>query len=108
MTLDEDLLAAARDAGVRAADAQRDADVAKAEYHLAIRRLQLSGATMREVASVLNLSHQRVQQIVDANGGGRRWRRAKPSDTETLACSFCGTDQRKVKKLVAGPGVYIC
>lgn len=25
-----------------------------------------------------------------------------------LACSFCGRLQRKTRKLVAGPGVYIC
>lgn len=26
----------------------------------------------------------------------------------TLRCSFCGKSQREVKKLIAGPGVYIC
>ena len=26
----------------------------------------------------------------------------------TLTCSFCGTHPRQVKKLIAGPGVYIC
>lgn len=29
-------------------------------------------------------------------------------DTELLKCSFCGKSQRQVKKLIAGPGVYIC
>ncbi|MDI6799536.1 MAG: ATP-dependent Clp protease ATP-binding subunit ClpX [Actinomycetota bacterium] len=35
---------------------------------------------------------------------------AKFSDTppEHLKCSFCGKGQRQVKKLIAGPGVYIC
>ena len=34
---------------------------------------------------------------------------ARPSDTnEQLMCSFCGKSQRQVKKLIAGPGVYIC
>jgi ATP-dependent Clp protease ATP-binding subunit ClpX len=28
--------------------------------------------------------------------------------TGSLACSFCGKHQRKVDKLIAGPGVYIC
>jgi ATP-dependent Clp protease ATP-binding subunit ClpX len=28
--------------------------------------------------------------------------------TATLTCSFCGKQQRKVNKLIAGPGVYIC
>lgn len=27
---------------------------------------------------------------------------------EQLKCSFCGKNQRQVKKLIAGPGVYIC
>ncbi|TLM78829.1 MAG: ATP-dependent Clp protease ATP-binding subunit ClpX [Actinobacteria bacterium] len=27
---------------------------------------------------------------------------------ENLRCSFCGKGQRQVKKLIAGPGVYIC
>jgi len=28
--------------------------------------------------------------------------------TDLLKCSFCGKSQRQVKKLIAGPGVYIC
>ena len=33
-----------------------------------------------------------------------------PSDNtgEQLLCSFCGKTQRQVRKLIAGPGVYIC
>ena len=34
---------------------------------------------------------------------------AGPSDgNDQLLCSFCGKSQRQVKKLIAGPGVYIC
>jgi ATP-dependent Clp protease ATP-binding subunit ClpX len=35
---------------------------------------------------------------------------AKLSDgtNELLKCSFCGKSQKQVKKLIAGPGVYIC
>jgi ATP-dependent Clp protease ATP-binding subunit ClpX len=29
-------------------------------------------------------------------------------NSELLKCSFCGKSQRQVKKLIAGPGVYIC
>ena len=32
----------------------------------------------------------------------------KMEDKTELKCSFCGKEQRQVKKLVAGPGVYIC
>ncbi|MFV0913511.1 ATP-dependent Clp protease ATP-binding subunit ClpX [Enterococcus faecium] len=31
-----------------------------------------------------------------------------PSSNETVRCSFCGKTQEEVKKIVAGPGVYIC
>jgi ATP-dependent Clp protease ATP-binding subunit ClpX len=34
---------------------------------------------------------------------------ARASDSnDQLLCSFCGKSQRQVKKLIAGPGVYIC
>jgi len=32
--------------------------------------------------------------------------RRRPNDS--LRCSFCGKSQNKVKKLIAGPTVYIC
>ncbi|MCB1140043.1 MAG: ATP-dependent Clp protease ATP-binding subunit ClpX [Leptospiraceae bacterium] len=34
--------------------------------------------------------------------------RKKGSDKEKLHCSFCGKEQDSVRRLVAGPGVYIC
>ena len=40
-----------------------------------------------------------------------RFRRRAASarkSTATLTCSFCGKHQRQVKKLIAGPDVYIC
>jgi ATP-dependent Clp protease ATP-binding subunit ClpX len=30
------------------------------------------------------------------------------SSSDLLKCSFCGKSQKQVKKLIAGPGVYIC
>ena len=27
---------------------------------------------------------------------------------ESLKCSFCGKTQNQVRKLIAGPGVYVC
>ncbi|MDM8556899.1 ATP-dependent Clp protease ATP-binding subunit ClpX [Desulfococcaceae bacterium HSG7] len=32
----------------------------------------------------------------------------KDNDNDNLFCSFCGKNQREVKKLIAGPAVYIC
>ncbi|CAM2894814.1 ATP-dependent Clp protease ATP-binding subunit ClpX [Corynebacterium jeikeium] len=31
-----------------------------------------------------------------------------PESAELLKCSFCGKSQKQVRKLIAGPGVYIC
>lgn len=33
---------------------------------------------------------------------------ANKDENRTLKCSFCGKPQNKVRKLIAGPGVYIC
>ena len=108
--MDKTLLAEARQAQERLIDAERDADIARAEFHRAVRRLHLHGASLRELASGLGLSHQRVHQIVEAAGGSRRWLRrdrVRP-DPMLLVCTFCGKDQKQVKKLIAGPSVYIC
>ena len=108
--MDENLLAEARQAQERLIDAERDADVARAEFHRAVRRLHLHGASLRELASGLGLSHQRVHQIVESAGGSRRWLRrdrVRP-DPGLLHCTFCGKDQKRVKKLIVGPSVYIC
>ena len=32
----------------------------------------------------------------------------KPTRNETLYCSFCGKSQHEVKKLIAGPSVFVC
>jgi hypothetical protein len=33
---------------------------------------------------------------------------AEPSGPATLHCSFCGRDNASVRKIIAGPSVYIC
>jgi ClpX C4-type zinc finger len=104
---DEGLLAQAKEAEERLIDAEQDVEVARAEFQRAVRRLHLHGMSLRELAEELQLSHQRVHQIVEAAGGARRWRRRTRTVSE-LNCSFCGRPQRKTRKLVAGPGVYIC
>ena len=109
--MNDELRAEARRAQERLVDAERDAEVARAEFYRAVRRLHLHGASLRELAASLGLSHQRVHQIVEEAGGSRRWARSKNGrrpDPLLLACSFCGKQQNEVRKLVAGPGVYIC
>jgi len=108
MPLDADLLSQARTAEAHVIETEHDAEVARAEFHRAVRRLQLAGGSLREIAEALGLSHQRVHQIVEAAGGSRRWRKGRPGSGELLSCSFCGKHQKQVKKLIAGPNVYIC
>jgi hypothetical protein len=109
MTLHDGLLARARSARAGLAEAERQALVARAEYHTAIRRLHLAGASLRDIADALGLSHQRIQQVVDGSGGSW-WRRAwRTRGTQRDAvCTWCGRPPSEVAKLVAGPNVYIC
>ena len=44
--------------------------------------------------------------VVNTEGLGNVARIGETSDL--LKCSFCGKSQKQVKKLIAGPGVYIC
>ena len=107
--MDAKLLADARQAQERLIEAERDAEVARAEFNCAVRRLHLHGASLRELAGCLGLSHQRVHQIVESAGGSRRWaRRGRAHHSPLLVCTFCGRHQTEVKKLIAGPSVYIC
>ena len=32
----------------------------------------------------------------------------KKNDKDSLYCSFCGKNQKEVKKLIAGPTVFVC
>jgi ribosomal protein S14 len=109
MAIDEKLRAKASRAAGRVTELEDQLEAAKGDYRRAVRALHLAGASMREVAEVLGLSHQRVHQIVDG-GGVRRWRRRREDDSGTARlCSFCGRPQHHVRKLVAGPGgVCIC
>jgi hypothetical protein len=109
MVLNAELLDRARSAATESAEAERQVLVARAEYHTAVRRLHLAGGSLREIAEALNVSHQRVQQIV-SGAGGTWWRRMwggrnlKPD----AVCTWCGRPPSEVTKLVAGPKVYIC
>jgi len=61
---------------------------------------------MREAASALCLSHQRVRQLIDDAGGAWRWRRQRSGAGGAVTCSFCGRDGHDVDgPLVAGPSV---
>jgi hypothetical protein len=66
MTLDEQLLRGALETRDRLLELQHEAKRARADHHDAVRRLHASGASMREIAECLGLSHQRIHQIIDA------------------------------------------
>jgi hypothetical protein len=108
MVLDPNLLEQAKGAGSRLADVEREALLARGDYHTAIRRLHLGGASLREIAQALSISHQRVQQVVSAAGGSwwQVWRRRR--GTSDAGCSWCKRSPREVEKLIAGPKVFIC
>ena len=109
MTLDQGLLDKARLEAGRLADAEAQALLVKADYHSSVRRLHLGGGSLREIAKALGISHQRVQQVVDAHGGSwwqRMWR--SRNATRDLICTYCDRPANDVEKLIAGPDVYIC
>ena len=96
---------------------QHEAEQAQVAYQHAIRRLYAAGGSMREIAGALGLSFQRVHQIVDVSTGKaavkpRRVTRptpaGEPSRNANLTCAFCGAAGTQVRKLIAGPGVFIC
>ena len=101
-SVDEALLGEARRAREQLIHAEREAEVARAGFHRAVHRLVMHGSSPREVAVALGLSDTQLHEITGAAvASGRRY----PPE---LACRFCGARQRAVRKLIAGPGVYIC
>lgn len=120
MTLDNGILAdveAARDTLERLEDRTYEA---RAAFHQSIRRLHAAGASMREIATALGLSHQRVHQIVGEDGiveveAASTDLTPLPTarDPATTAgqdrCSFCGAGRSDVDQLLAAPGpVFVC
>lgn len=86
-----DLWAETTEARTKLDEAETAAEQARSAYHELIRRLNMSGESLREIATRLELSHQRVHQIVSG-----------------AACGFCERRRADVARLVAGPGVFIC
>jgi hypothetical protein len=108
MALDAQLLNQARDASTRLSKAEREVLLARADYHTFVRRLHLAGGSLREIAQALDISHQRVQQMVES-AGGSWWQRLRSRATKRDAvCTFCERPPSEVNKLLAGPNVYIC
>src|SRR5512143_3964608 len=82
MTLDETVLAEARAVRQHLVDLESQTAHARVDYHHAIKKLHAAGGSLREIADALELSHQRVHQIVEGPAGppggppwaGRGWK----------------------------------
>jgi ATP-dependent Clp protease ATP-binding subunit ClpX len=64
--------------------------------------------TAAAAAGALYRSHDRARPGRGVSGRERARPMAKFGESDLLKCSFCGKSQKQVKKLIAGPGVYIC
>jgi hypothetical protein len=65
MTLDEKVLSEARETRQKLVDLEGQTAHARIDYHQAIKKLHAAGGSLREIADALELSHQRVHQIVE-------------------------------------------
>ena len=114
MPIDELLLLRATEARDRAEELRREAARSRLAFHDAVCELHRAGGSLREIAQALDLSHQRVHQIVESPEGRGVWarlwrRRASAARPRTPAsCSFCGVQQLETRRLIAGPGIWIC
>lgn len=121
MTLDEALLAEVEAARNRLDALEDQAYEARARFHQSVRRLHAAGGSMREIATALAMSHQRVHQIigedaiveVEASSSEVTPHPAVASSVALTAtedaCSFCGAPRRELDKLLAAPGhVFVC
>src|SRR5262249_18837337 len=86
MTLDEQILTEAKEVRQHLVDLESQTAHVRVDYHHAIKKLHAAGGSLREIADALELSHQRVHQIVEGPAGppgggppwaGRRWRHGR-------------------------------
>jgi hypothetical protein len=105
--VDEQLLAGARQARERLIHAERAAEAARAELRDAVHHLVVHGSRSAEIAAALGLSHEELDEMVQGRGGSGLEDEAGTPGID-LTCSFCGRSQHEVRKLIAGPGCYIC
>ena len=87
----------------RALRRQLRAERASVAFQHAIRRIHASGASVREIAAALGISHQRVHQILDAASGKGALKRPRAP----VICNLCA-EHVEPERAVAGPGVYVC
>ena len=108
MAVASQLLSDAKAAEARLQELEWQAKNARIAFEQSVRRLYDDGASLREIAEALHLSHQRVHQLVGARSKHwwQFWRDGE-SHHSARVCSFCG-EGPETHDLIAGPGVYIC
>ncbi|HVO30630.1 MAG TPA: ClpX C4-type zinc finger protein [bacterium] len=71
------------------------------DAHLARLHERLSAAFPDRAAAI-------VREVMVRSFTGETRRTPRDGSPSPLSCSFCGRAQRDVKKLIAGPGCFIC
>jgi hypothetical protein len=105
--MDAEALACARQVQEQLIHAEEHAEAVRADFYRAVRRLVVDSSSSADIAAALGLSSRQLDEIAQAAGdSGRAGRGQGPG--AGLACTFCGRSQHQVRKLIAGPGVYIC
>jgi len=58
--------------------------------------------------NVLSARIEATKPVASSEGTTSTGTQNEPAPPKTLCCSFCGKSQHDVRKLIAGPGVFIC
>ena len=118
MTIDEAVLAEVEEARQQLEALEDETFRARAAFNQAVQRLHRAGASLREIATALGMSHQRVHQIIgeEAIVEVEATSTTLPVLPTQLAltevddsCTACGAPRRELDKLLAAAnGTFIC
>lgn len=110
MTVDRESIIRIRAARAHVEELEGVLELARGQYHEAVRELHRGGASLRELAAGLGISHQRIHQIVGTAATAIE-ERPLPAETPVppqMCCDYCGEERREEVPFVPGPGVGIC
>jgi len=78
------------------------------DYFMSSRRRRIRNYRSCDLGALAPGLRDRSPRSASTRHVGRKGNGQTDRFNEQLLCSFCGKSQRQVKKLIAGPGVYIC